>query len=219
MGKPYEQFCGLARALEVVGERWTGLAIRELALGPQRYSDLKAALPGIAPNLLAQRLRFLESEGLIRRIHLPPPAAPKAYELTAAGMGLWQALLPLAAWGWGRVERYDRQRHPRRSLGVALQHTFEPAAARGVDETYELRSEGQILSLAVHDGALALHEGKSEQPPAVSLRIRANDLLDAAFGRLDLFDAIRRGRCRVEGSRAALRRFARAFLPAVRLRT
>src|SRR2546421_5058094 len=86
--RSYEQFCPLARALDVLGERWTLLVVRELLLGPRRFSDLRAHLPGIAPALLTQRLRDLEAAGLVRRAELPPPAARTVYELTERGRGL-----------------------------------------------------------------------------------------------------------------------------------
>src|SRR3954465_11742396 len=95
----YDQFCGLASALDVVGERWTLLLVRDLALGPQRYSDLLAGLPGMGTGLLAERLKHLETEGIVRRSMLPPPAAVAVYELTDDGKDLSEAILPLAMWG------------------------------------------------------------------------------------------------------------------------
>src|SRR3954465_12520182 len=99
----YDQFCGLASALDVVGERWTPLLVRDLALGPQRYSDLLAGLPGIGTNLLADRLPQLEAEGVVRRSPPPPPAASTVYELTDSGRELAEAMLPLAVWGARRL--------------------------------------------------------------------------------------------------------------------
>lgn len=97
--RSYSQFCPIARALDVLGERWTLLIVRELMLGPQRYTDLRDNLPGMWSNLLAQRLRDLETEGIVRRRELPPPAARTVYELTERGRALGPALHEIARWG------------------------------------------------------------------------------------------------------------------------
>jgi DNA-binding HxlR family transcriptional regulator len=97
--RSYEQYCPLAQSLDIVGERWTLLIIRELQLGPRRFSDLERGLPGLSPNLLSDRLGSLERRGLITRQPLPPPARAWAYALTANGQALNTALIPLAQWG------------------------------------------------------------------------------------------------------------------------
>jgi DNA-binding HxlR family transcriptional regulator len=97
--KHYDQYCPIARALQVVGERWTLLVVRELTSGPKRYTDLVAGLPGIGTNVLASRLRELEAEGVIEKHRLPPPAASQVYELTARGLALLPVLRSLAHWG------------------------------------------------------------------------------------------------------------------------
>src|SRR6478609_1913478 len=98
--RTYGQLCGLARALDVLGERWTLLLIRELSRGPKRFRDLLTNLPGIGTNLLTARLKSLESDGVIRRTLLPPPAGVHVYELTARGRALEQPLQQLALWGF-----------------------------------------------------------------------------------------------------------------------
>jgi DNA-binding HxlR family transcriptional regulator len=97
--RTYNQYCGLAYALDRVGERWTILIIRELIAGPRRYKDLVDGLPGISTNLLASRLKSLEQDGVIQRRVLPPPAGSTVYELTPLGQGLELALLELGKWG------------------------------------------------------------------------------------------------------------------------
>jgi DNA-binding HxlR family transcriptional regulator len=99
VSKRYGQHCPLARALDVVGERWSMLVVRELSLGPRRFRDLLAGLPGIPTNLLSARLRDLQSAGLVDRRTLPPPAAVPVYELTEAGHALRPALTALREWG------------------------------------------------------------------------------------------------------------------------
>src|SRR3954453_11339680 len=102
-GRRYGQYCSLAYALDVVGERWTLLIVRDLLLGPKRFTDLLDGLPGIGRNLLAARLRHLEAEGVVRRSVLPPPAASRVYELTEDGIELGLALAPLSRWGAKRM--------------------------------------------------------------------------------------------------------------------
>lgn len=99
MAKGYAQFCPVAHALELVGERWALLVVRELLNGPKRYTDLAAALPGIGTNILASRLRDLERGGIVQKRQLPPPAAAKVYELTPYGEELREPLYALARWG------------------------------------------------------------------------------------------------------------------------
>ncbi len=116
--RSYRQFCGIAKALDVVGERWTLLILRDLLLGPRRFSSLQAGLPGITPNLLTARLRALTDQGVIQRNAQPPPAGGHAYELTPGGRELEPALLALGRWGW----RFMAQpaRGDRASLAWAL---------------------------------------------------------------------------------------------------
>src|SRR5919106_2049747 len=95
----YQQYCGLARTLDVVGDRWTLLIVRELAPGPRRFTDLLGGLPGISRNLLTERLRALVGDGIVTKTQLPAPAARQVYELTSDGRDLAQAMVPLIAWG------------------------------------------------------------------------------------------------------------------------
>src|SRR4051794_39230206 len=97
--RSYNQFCPLAHALDVVGERWTLLIVRELLTGPRRYKDLSEALPGLSTNLLSERVKALESQGLVSRRVLPPPAGSTVYELTPSGHALEKAVIELGRWG------------------------------------------------------------------------------------------------------------------------
>jgi DNA-binding HxlR family transcriptional regulator len=99
MARKYDQYCPLAHALELIGERWTLLVVRELLHGPQRYTDLADRLPGIGTNILASRLRDLEAAGVVAKRTLPPPAASKVYELTEYGVELKPVMRELARWG------------------------------------------------------------------------------------------------------------------------
>src|SRR3954449_3642338 len=97
--RTYGDRCGVARALDVVGERWALLVVRELLLGPKRFTDLRAGLPHVSPNVLSQRLRELEEAGIVRRRKLPPPAGSRVYELTEWGEELEPIVTRLGAWG------------------------------------------------------------------------------------------------------------------------
>src|ERR671915_2625434 len=138
MRRSYQQYCAVAKALDVVGERWTLLILRDLVhLGPRRYTDLLHALPGIGTNLLAARLRALEEAGVVRRRRLPPPAASTVYELTEYGAGLDEAVYALARWGarsLGPPKEGD-QLYPEWGVN-ALPALFNADAARGLTETY-----------------------------------------------------------------------------------
>ena len=101
--RSYDQYCGLARALDVLGERWTLLLVRELVMGPRRFRDLQEGLPGIGPNVLSARLKMLEAEGIAARRRLPPPGALTVYELTERGRGIEDAIVALTRWGRDRL--------------------------------------------------------------------------------------------------------------------
>jgi DNA-binding HxlR family transcriptional regulator len=165
MSRTYSQYCGVARALDLVGERWGLLVIRELVLGPKRFTDLKDGLPGIGTNILAARLRELEEGGVVRRRRLPPPAASTVYELTEYGRELRPTLLALGRWGaMSMGEREPSQTLRSEWLAVALTAFFSPDAAADLDTSIELRltdgtyrakiDRGELeVSRAAEDGA------------------------------------------------------------------
>src|SRR5918999_7543 len=134
----YQQYCALARALDVVGNRWTLLILRELRPGPRRFTDLVEGLPGISRKLLSERLRDLEQDGIVTRTELPPPAARHVYELTDDGRELAVAMGPLAVWGMRRLGLLtaDQSFQPRWSA-VAMAMAANRVAAEGVNDTYQ----------------------------------------------------------------------------------
>jgi len=134
--RSYQQFCGLARALDVIGERWTLLLVRDLLLGPKRYGDLLAGLPGLTTNLLAKRLRDLEQAALIKKIRTPPPASVIAYELTERGRELEPAVMALARWGGALMQSGPRDD----SVNIAWGLTSSKRRYRGGEQgTVEFR--------------------------------------------------------------------------------
>ena len=128
--RTYGDPCGIARALDVVGERWALLVVRELLLGPKRFTDLRAGLPNLSPDVLSQRLRELEADGLVTRRRLPPPAGSKVYELTERGLELEPVILALGRWGTSVPFPPDGHELGPDSTILALKTVFDPKAAR-----------------------------------------------------------------------------------------
>ena len=136
--RTYGQYCGLARALDLVGERWTLLIVRDLALGPKRFTDVLAGLPGIGTSLLSERLRHLEELGVARRAVAARPAGV-VYELTDQGRVLARALSPLAVWGASLLGPTEDEELRPEWLMFTLQSSFRADAAAGIHDCYELR--------------------------------------------------------------------------------
>jgi DNA-binding HxlR family transcriptional regulator len=166
--RSYRQFCALGRALDVVGERWTLLVLRELLLGPRRFRDLLDGLPGIGPNLLTARLRHLEAEGLISQEVLPPPAASRVYVLTDRGRALDEALVALARWGMDPIAppRPEDQLNPA-WYALALRAAFHPEHAEHLFEDYEFRTDDVTFHLRVRDGHADARQGHADAPALI----------------------------------------------------
>ena len=161
--RSYNQFCGVARALDLIGERWALLVVRELALGPKRFTDLRRGLPGIATNVLSVRLRQMERDGVVTRRLLPPPAPAQIYELTELGRELVPIMLALGRWGASTMG----QRSPDQSirgewLALALRAFFDPEAALDLRATIALELDGAPFTLRVEEGLLDVVPGKDE---------------------------------------------------------
>lgn len=214
--KVYGQYCGLAKTLDLVGERWTLLIVRDLAFGPRRFSDLAEGLPGISTAVLTERLNRLEEARLIIRRTLPPPAGSKVYELTEDGRDLARAIIPLAAWGVRILAASRRKRSEafRPAWGLLfLSETFDASSARGVHDTYEFHIDNSVISVIVDDGEMQVIEGRIGRPVDVEVHVDATTFLDVGMGRLRGRDAIRQGKLRLVGSEAAIRRYASIIRP------
>ena len=219
--KVYGQYCGLAKALDLVGERWTLLIIRELSFGPRRFSDLVAGLRGISTAVLTERLNRLEDARLIIRRTLPPPAASNVYALTEDGQELGRATVPLAAWGVRILAANRRKRTEafRPAWGLLfLRETFDASSARGVHDVYEFHIDDAVISVIVDDGEMQVVEGQSPRPVDVEIHVDETTFIDVGVGRLRGRDAIREGKLRLVGSEAALRRYSSIIRPLARPR-
>jgi DNA-binding HxlR family transcriptional regulator len=212
--RTYGDRCGIARALDLVGERWALLVVRELLLGPKRFTDLRAGLPQLSPDVLSQRLRELEGDGIIRRRTLPPPAGARVYELTEWGQELEPLVLQLGRWGSRAPFPEGEPRMSVDSVVLAMKTLFDPSAADGLDATYELRFGEQRFHLHVAGGALHAARGDADHPDA-TIATEPGTLAAVLWHDRPLADAERDGEVRTDGSRQALRRFLRLFpLPA-----
>ncbi|MEW2516212.1 winged helix-turn-helix transcriptional regulator [Streptomyces sp. NPDC046870] len=193
--RSYDQYCSAARALDVVGDRWTLLIVRELLAGPRRYTDLHADLPGVSTDVLASRLRDMERDGLTTRRRLPPPGAAYVYELTARGCRLLPVLQALGAWG-------EEELGERRPTDAVRAHWFALPLLRALD------GEG-LVEVRLEEGDFHLRVGAQEGPvygdgPAPG-EADARLVMDAATceaiarGETRLPDAVRDGRVTVTG--------------------
>ena len=211
MAKHYGQYCPVAHALELVGERWSLLVVRELLGGPKRYTDLAGALPGIGTNILASRLRDLEKAGVVQKRKLPPPAAASVYELTAYGEELREPLYSLGRWG-------------ARSLGPptaadslapgwlvnavrATCHDWE-GRAKGV---YTLRAgEDEVVTVSFDDGAPVADPEPSADATAF-IETDPATLFCLASHEASVDESISAGTVKITGDKAAARRFLSLF--------
>ena len=203
----YDDPCGITRALDVVGDRWALLVVRELIFGPKRFVQLRHGLRGVSPNVLSQRLRDLEAAGVVRRDVLGPPADVPVYELTERGRALEPVLLQLARWG-SRQPLTAPGELSVSALLLALQTVFDPAAAP--DATFALRIDGDWLRLTAAGGSIAIARGRAEHP-AATLETDVATLRSVAFGREPVTAAERDGRLTVSGDRRLAERFTRMF--------
>jgi DNA-binding HxlR family transcriptional regulator len=198
--RSYQQYCAVAKALDVVGERWTLLILRDLVhLGPRRFSDLMRSLPGIGKSLLAARLRRLEQAGIVRRRRLPPPAGSAVYELTELGRGIEPAIIELGRWGGNFMgARAPEETFLPSGHISAIRATFRSDAAEAVSRRFQFVVDGEAFFVAISDGALETCEGTLperdllvETDVETSIALMTRSLAPA--------DALDQGHVRLEG--------------------
>lgn len=206
--RAYGQYCGVARAMEIIGERWALLVVRDLLVSAKTYVELLRGLPQVPVDILSLRLRELTRAGVVRQRLVP--AGPTVYELTAAGLGLEDVLLGIGRWGAGLLDA------PRAdeivtvdSLVMALRTTFAPGAAGDTRANYEVHVGYIVLSVRVDDGAVRVAPGPL---PGADLVLEADtSLKDLMTGDLTPADALAAGLVRISGDPALLDRFAEMF--------
>jgi len=205
--RTYGDPCGVARALDRVGERWALLIVRDLLLGPKRFTDLRGGLPQVSPDVLAQRLRELESAGIVQRRKLAPPAASQVYELTEWGQELEPVVLALGRWGSRAPLPPGDAELGVDAFVIALKTVFEPSAAEGLRASYELRLGEHRFHARVAGGRLDVARAGADRPDA-TIETDPGTLATVLWHGGDARDLT------VEGDRSAVTRFLTLFPPA-----
>jgi DNA-binding HxlR family transcriptional regulator len=208
--RSYDDGCAAAHALDLIGERWALLVVRELALGPKRFTDLRIGLPGISPNVLTQRLQDLEAASIVIRRKLPPPAAVGVYQLTDWGLELEPVIRDIGRWA-ARSPQLPRDRPMSvNSFILSLRTMFDPDAAAGLEAKIDLRLDDQSFRAGISGGRLDLPAAGSDPPDGV-LAGDPNALAAVIYGGQKLGDAVRAGDIRIEGDRGLIKRFVTLF--------
>jgi DNA-binding HxlR family transcriptional regulator len=208
--RTYAQYCGLACALELVGERWALLIVRDLLLGPKRFTDLRRGLPRIPSNVLSSRLRELEAAGIVCRRIQPLPSRWIVYELTESGRELEDIVIRLGLWGAKTMrEPRDEDTLNTDSVLLGLRALFRPGAAPGLTAGYELRIRELVVHARIHEGTLQAGEGPLEDPDLV---LETDFALRALLtGELSVDEALESGKLRLVGDRDLLEPFVETF--------
>ena len=209
--RTYGDACGIARALDVVGERWALLVVRELLLGPQRFSDLRRALPGASSNMLTDRLRELEGHDVVRRRRLPPPAASVVYQLTETGRELEPIVLALGGWGL-RFAPPAAPAHLSAASALLFMRGLLHPTPDVPQASYRFELDDRVWTISAQDGRVTIDPGEPTHPRA-GLRtdpLTLNALLD---GSTSLSAAVAAGKAVLSGDQAALDRLLEATNP------
>ena len=206
----YEDACGAAHALDLVGERWALLVMRELMLGPKRFSDLRADLPGISANVLTQRLEGLEAAGVLIRRKLPPPASSQVYELTAWGYASEPIFQALGRWAAQSPQHDPSLPFSAVSLFLSFRTMFDPTRAEGIDARIGFRLGAETYLVRIADGRIDVARDVFESadlvftgtPPAVAASVYGGQPLSALAAEAALS---------IEGDRSLAERFVTLF--------
>jgi len=208
--RTYGDACGIPRALDRVGERWALMIVRELVLGPKRFTDLRSGLPHASPNVISERLRELEAAGILRRRTLPPPAGSRVYELTAWGAELEAVLCALGRWGARAPLAPEDVGMSEDAHILSLRTLFDPELAGDVAVTLQLNLGDERFQAKVADGVLEIERGQAAAPEA-TVTTGHGTLLALAHRSLELRDAIATGDLEIEGDENAVKRFVCLF--------
>jgi DNA-binding HxlR family transcriptional regulator len=206
----YDDACGTALGMELVGERWSLLIVRELLLGPRRFSALRAGLPGISANVLTQRLEGLEASGIIERRTLPPPANVRVYALTSWGQECEPIVLGLARWALRSPLHDPRLSFSPTAMMLSLKMLLVPERAKDMRAVIGMRLDGEDYVARVEAGFITVARGEASGTDAV-LTGSPGAMLPQFFGGLPLAEAEAAGRVSVAGDRACAARFATLF--------
>ena len=204
--KTYGQLCPMARALDVLGDRWTLLVLRELLLGPKRFKDLLAMLPAMGTNRLSERLAMLVDSGVIRSTSLPAPAATPAYELTERGEQLREPMIALGMWGLSlpEDERIDPSTARGELIALCLAGTSDPATSAGMHQVVEFQVGTETFHMLIDDGRVLPRSGPSPSHAAVQAQCDIDTFMALALRQITPTQALREGRAELlRGSQQA----------------
>ncbi len=203
MKKDYEQYCPMSLGLERIGERWTLLIVRDLMFGPMRYSDLKEGLPGIATNMLANRLTEMQEAGIIAKREMPPPAASTVYELTELGRGLAPVLLELGKWGMSFLPLHDKGGFVKEGLRARAPFAAERTSSSA--EAYTLIVDDEVIGFDVRPGSV---EVLNTAPPnaVATLTLDCSTLMELMLLGKSVVQAEAEGKAELHGDAAAVER-------------
>jgi DNA-binding HxlR family transcriptional regulator len=206
--RTYGQMCPIARSLDVVGERWSLLIVRELLLGPKRFKDLLGELPAMGPNRLSDRLKSLEANGVIAKATLPPPGETQVYMLTELGEGLRAPVVSLARWGAALPidDRVDPRTARAALLALVRCARVDPRLIEKVNETYDFKVGEERFHLMAHSGVVLPRSGPAPIGADVSVECDLKTLLMLDAGALSATAARRDHGARIEGPAPAVRR-------------
>ena len=211
MSRGYRQFCGLARALDLIGGRWALLIVRDLLTGPKRFSELQEGLPGVPTNVLTARLRELEDEGIVLRRAHERPGGGVVYDLTDFGRELEQPILRLGFWGAKAMGPMHEDDHfSVDSLALALRGSFRPEHAEGLARLYEFKVEDKSLLARVDAGKVVVPCDSTDEPDLV-VEADADVLAGLLSGEMSLDAARKTGRLQLRGTKAEAGRLLEMF--------
>lgn len=208
--RSYDDACGAAHALDLVGERWALLVMRELMFGPKRFGDLRAGLPGISANVLTQRLEGLEAAGILAKKKLPPPASVQVYELTRWGYQAEPVFQVLGRWGASSPLHDPRLPLSNASLLLSFRTMIDADRARGVDARIGFVLGKERFVGHVRDGAIAITRGDTGHAD-LTFTGTATALAAAVYGGVPIAALEQEGALRVEGDKALAARFLTLF--------
>jgi DNA-binding HxlR family transcriptional regulator/putative sterol carrier protein len=208
--RTYGDGCAIAQGLDLIGERWALLVVRELLLGPKRYTDLRRGLPNASPNVLSQRLGELERAGVVRRRKLPPPAGTRVYELTDWGRELEEIVISLGHWAARSPAGLSDGPIGADSMILALRSRFDTGAAHELRARYELRLGEDRFRIEIAGDELDVARRDADQTDA-TIDTDPDTLAAVLWGGRRLADAQRSGKLTIEGDKGAVERFVRLF--------
>jgi DNA-binding HxlR family transcriptional regulator len=208
--RTYGDGCAIAHGLDLIGERWALLVVRELLLGPKRYTDLKNGLPNASPNVISERLRELEQAGVVKRDKLPPPASSHVYQLTDWGRELEQTVISLGRWATRSPSLPPEAPIGADSVVLALKARLEPGASETPQATYELRFGEDRFHIAASGHAIDIARGNADHPDA-TIDTDPGTLFTVLSNGRSLADAQHAGDIRIDGDTAAVERLVGLF--------